>query len=547
MTMGIRYVALRFFLTGIDRIAGRRSLKIRTSSRYLIRLIDQRRFGEVDALLAHAVRKLKRTGADAARIEQMPRWGTTVIDAATQRLDAAGSVVAKRSWIYPGTQASILVSVVISCYNYGRYLPDAIASARAQTVTSREIIIVDDGSTDPETIELIGELHGASDLRILCQENGGLPSARNAGIAVANGEFICCLDADDMLDATYLETAIAKLLTDRAAGFVYPYVRYFGDVDDIWGDVHEFAIDEALIANFTAVTAVFRRDDWAEAGGYAPEMRGGFEDWEFWIRLACLGRRGRVLRQPLFLHRRHGRTMTSEAKERSDELRGIIRARNPAAFANRTLRRRLKLLVPPGRGALARLSAAFSQGPLPGLLVVVAWARRGGAEVLLLSILRALSSRWRIVFVTTETDPHAMTDEFRSVTREVFHLSGTVDPADRMEFLSHLCRTRGVTHGLSSASTWLLTALPELTASFPLRWVHITHADVPDTVFRAAVAAGAAVDKHVAVSSLVAQQPWRSRRRYDSHHPDRQWHRPGTIRRRGVWPRVDATASGDSS
>jgi len=504
MTMGIRYAALRFLLTGIDRLAGQRSLKIRTSSRYLVGLIDQQRFSEVDALLAHAIRKLRRTGVDAARSERRPRRDTTVIDAATQRLDAAGSVVAKRCWIYPGTQASILVSVVIPCYNYGRFLPDAIASARAQTVTSREIIIVDDGSTEPDTIALVDELQKTPDLRVLRQANAGLPSARNAGIDIANGEFICCLDADDMLDATYLETAIAKLLTDRTAGFAFPYVRYFGDVEEIW-ETHEFDIDEALIANFTAVSAVFRRDDWAEAGGYAPEMRGGFEDWEFWIRLACLGRRGRVLRQPLFLHRRHGRTMTSEAKERSDELHARIRARNPTPFTNRAFRRRLKRLVPPDRGALARLSAAVSPGPLPGLLIVVAWARRGGAEVLLLSILRALSLRWRIVFVTTEADPHAMTDDFRSVTGEVFHLSGTIDPADRIAFLAHLCRTRGVTHGLSSASAWLLTALPNLKASFPnMRWVHITHAEVPDSVFRAAVAAGAAVDRHVAVSSLVS-------------------------------------------
>src|SRR5579862_6728449 len=167
MTMSIRYAALRVFLTGIDRLAGRRSLKIRTSSRYLIGLIDQQRFSEVDALLAHAIRKLRRTGVDADPGERMPRRGTTVIDAASQRLDATGSVVAKRCWIYPGTQASILVSVVIPCYNYGRFLPDAIASARAQTVTAREIIIVDDGSTDPETIELIGELQRAPDLRVL--------------------------------------------------------------------------------------------------------------------------------------------------------------------------------------------------------------------------------------------------------------------------------------------------------------------------------------------------------------------------------------------
>ena len=503
--MGLRHAVLRSGLRALDRLAGGRSPGLRGAARYLIGLIDQGRFAEVDVLVAHGLRKLARRGV-TRRGGRRSRRGGIAIDAVTQRLDAAGRIVPKRSWTYPGPDAAVLATVVIPCYNYGRYLMDAIGSARAQTVAAREIIVVDDGSTDPTTIALLDSLQDVPDLRIIRQANAGLPAARNAGIAVATGEFVCCLDADDMLDPTYLECAIALLLADRSVGFAYPFVRFFGDVEEVW-ETHEFDIDEALVANFTAVSAVFRRDDWTEAGGYSPVMRGGFEDWEFWIRLACLGRRGRVLRHPLFLHRRHGRTMTHEAKEQSEELRGRIRGLNPSAFTDAALRRRLQRLVPAAgdsRTALARLSGTIGRDSRPGLLVVVAWARWGGAEVLLLSLLRELAPRWRIVLVTTEEDEQAMSDEFRTVTPELFHLEGTVDPEDRLTFLEHLCRSRGVTHGLSSGSAWLLGVLPALRRLLPgLCWAHITHNEVADGVFRAALAAEEAVDRHVAVSRRV--------------------------------------------
>jgi glycosyltransferase involved in cell wall biosynthesis/GT2 family glycosyltransferase len=402
----------------------------------------------------------------------------------------------------------VLASIVIPCYNYGRFLMDAIGSARAQTVAAREIIVVDDGSTDAATLALLDRLQTEPDLRVIRQANAGLPAARNAGIAAATGEFVCCLDADDMLDPTYLECAVARLLTDRAAGFAYPFVRFFGDVEEVW-ETREFDMEEALVANFTAVSAVFRRDDWQVAGGYSPVMRGGFEDWEFWIRLASLGRRGRVLRHPLLLHRRHGRTMTHEAKDQAEELRARIRALNPGAFGDAALRRRLRRLVPARHDpatALAPLTGAIGPDPRPGLLVVIAWARRGGAEVLLLSLLRALAPRWRILLVTTEADPHAMAEEFRAVTPEIFHLEGTLDPEDRPGFLEHLCQSRGVTHGLSSGSAWLLRVLPGLRRAVPgVAWAHITHNEVADGVFRAALAAGDAVERHVAVSRRVRQ------------------------------------------
>ncbi len=513
-------------LRALDAVAGGTSPGLRASARYLTGLIDQGRHGEVDALLAQGARKMSGqilsgkilSGKILARL--LPaRPATLIIDAATQRLAPGGGLapgdglapvgglISKPAWRYPSPEAPLLVSVVIPCFNYGRFVREAVRSAREQTLSCLEVIVVDDGSTDAATVATLDELARQGEVLLIRQPNQGLPAARNTGIAAARGEYVCCLDADDLIDPTYLEAAIALMRTDASLGFAYSHVRFFGDVEEVW-ETRDFDIEEALVANFTAVSAVFRRDDWHEAGGYAAAMRGGFEDWEFWIRLACLGRRGRAIRHPLFLHRRHGRTMTHEAKEMQEELHGRIRALNPAAFADAALRRRLRGLAGPARdsdAALQALATAVAPDHRPGLLVVVAWLRRGGAEALLLSILRALAPHWRIVIATTERDPHLMSDAFHGVTREIFHLEAMLDAGSRRAFLSHLVASRRVTRILSSGSAWVLGVLPAIRAGAPgeLACVNIVHNEMPDSVFRALVAAGTALDRHVAISRPV--------------------------------------------
>src|SRR5262245_51139977 len=96
-------------------------------------------------------------------------------------------------------------SIVISNFNYGRYLADAIESALAQTYSHLEVIVVDDGSTDNshKIIEGYGERIVA-----ISKKNGGQASSYNAGFAASRGEYVCFLDADDLLEPTAIAESI---------------------------------------------------------------------------------------------------------------------------------------------------------------------------------------------------------------------------------------------------------------------------------------------------------------------------------------------------
>ncbi|MGO4665157.1 glycosyltransferase [Bosea sp. 2RAB26] len=488
----------------VDVAAGPFSPRLRGVTRYLAGLVDQGRHAEVDVLMAQGARKIMSRVLPGRGDCRARRRDRIVIDARSQRFDAAGAVIAKPA---PAVQPALLASIVIPCFNYGRFVVEAVRSAQAQTVASIEVIVVDDGSTDPSTVAVLDRLAADGEITLIRTVNQGLPAARNSGIAAARGEYICCLDADDLIEPVYLEATIALMRTDSSVGFAFSHVRFFGDVEETW-ETRDFDIDEALVSNFTAVSAVFRRDDWEAAGGYAPIMRGGFEDWEFWIRLSALGRRGRVIRHPLFLHRRHGRTMTHDAKDMQEELQSRIRTLNPVVFGDARLRARIRAVAGqpgPVEDRLADLTHAIRRMDKPGLLVVAPWLRRGGAEGVLLSALAGLAASWHVVLITTEADDHLMTGAFRAVSPEIFHLDGILDEEHRAAFVAHLVASRRVTHVLSSGSAWFLKNLPALAAQTPggLKAANIIHNEVPDSVYRAAIAAGSALGIHIAVSGPV--------------------------------------------
>ena len=102
-----------------------------------------------------------------------------------------------------------LVSIVIPYYNGGEFVRETVVSAISQSYKNIEIIIVDDGSTEEESIRIFDQLEHPI-LRKIRTKNQGLSMARNTGISLANGDFILPLDCDDLISNTYVQCAIEK-------------------------------------------------------------------------------------------------------------------------------------------------------------------------------------------------------------------------------------------------------------------------------------------------------------------------------------------------
>jgi glycosyltransferase involved in cell wall biosynthesis len=220
------------------------------------------------------------------------------------------------------------VSVIIPCYNQGRFLGEAIESVLDQTYPADriEIIVVNDGSTDhTEEIAL------KYPVTLLSQPNKGLPSARNMGISASNGEYILPLDSDDKLHPRFLETTAAILANDSSVGVVHTHRQHFGTMHSrkLAEIVHVSRLIKKCVLNYCSL---YRKEVWLEVGGYNPGMTLGYEDWDFWLSVAETSWQFHLVREVLFYYRRHEYSLRHVAKENHKYIFEKIRLQHPQLF-----------------------------------------------------------------------------------------------------------------------------------------------------------------------------------------------------------------------
>ncbi|NJX15037.1 glycosyltransferase [Tamlana crocina] len=205
-----------------------------------------------------------------------------------------------------------LVSIIVPCYNQAHFLDEALQSVLNQTYTNWECIIVNDGS--PDDTKNVAEKWCEKDNRFkyLEKENGGLSSARNAGIKISEGEYILPLDADDIIDKSYLEKLVPELNRDTSLAIVSCYSKFFiKNTENIVkelkpkGSTYHFL----LYVNQLVATSLFRKSCWEEVGGYDENMKTGFEDWEFWLAITKKGWTYKIIEEFLFFYRKAKKSM----------------------------------------------------------------------------------------------------------------------------------------------------------------------------------------------------------------------------------------------
>lgn len=274
------------------------------------------------------------------------------------------------------------VTVVIPCYNEApENLTEAVASVPKDPGT--EVIVVDDGSTRRETLEVLDSLG----VEVIHQVNAGVAAARNTGIAAGTGRYVLPLDSDDWL----------------RPGFLEPLVRHMDNHDSAiattacqcFGHKQERVVPPALVTASQIATkcdilntSLFRRSDWEDLSGYDETLRKGFEDWEWWTRLLLhTGSTARRVDGPEFMYRvsEFGRNHTNYAG--IDALLATRKAmiRNNPGFVDHLL-----------DGLLNDVRLAYEQGQNQSPIAAEAtrqaqyWARRYGK-------LEGLRSRWASV------------------------------------------------------------------------------------------------------------------------------------------------------
>ena len=221
---------------------------------------------------------------------------------------------------------SPIVSVIIPCFNYAKYLEECINSITEQTFDNYEIIIVNDGSTDNfnEVTDKIILRNNKKRITIINQQNSGQPAiARNNGIKKSKGKYILCLDADDKIHSNFLEECVNVLYAHTEYSIAYPNIQHFGKNTSLL-KFDDYDASLITLYNHIPTASLFKKKAWIDSGGYKANVK-GYEDWDFWIGCYEAGHIGKHADKAIFHYRIHdGGNMLKDANSRDQILKSQI-------------------------------------------------------------------------------------------------------------------------------------------------------------------------------------------------------------------------------
>lgn len=193
------------------------------------------------------------------------------------------------------------ISVIIPCYNNQSTIIETINSVLNQTYSNIEIIVIDDGSTQDihSSIKLFLQ---NPNFNFYKQPNKGVSSARNKGASIAIGKYLLFLDADDLIETTYIEKAIIEIEKNPEIKLVYPKCRFIGRKNESWILPNYDNFKKFLIGNCIIISSIIRKKDFDKANGFDENLT-FYEDWDLWISILKNGGEVKQIDEELFFYR----------------------------------------------------------------------------------------------------------------------------------------------------------------------------------------------------------------------------------------------------
>jgi glycosyltransferase involved in cell wall biosynthesis len=229
------------------------------------------------------------------------------------------------------------ITVVVACFDSGPWLQEAVDSVLAQAGGPARIVVVDDGSTDPETQAVLASLPDS--VEVVRQANAGVCAARNRGLAATTTPYVLFLDADDRLAENALAAMRKPLDADPSLGFAYGCMRFFGSWD---GELRFPPYDpyKLLYRHIVGLSALVRREVLDDIGGFDESFE-QFEDWELWVSALSRGWLGLQVDAVTIEYRRHGESKWHGDRKRFRTTMRRLRAKHKTLYGrSRALARR---------------------------------------------------------------------------------------------------------------------------------------------------------------------------------------------------------------
>lgn len=376
-----------------------------------------------------------------------------------------------------------VISIVTPAWNPTEYLFQTANCILNQTYPYFEWLIIDDGSTKKESIELLKKVEKLDNrIKVLSKQNEGLSKTRDYGVKHSSKEteLVVFIDDDDLLDKTYLECAYYTMLANPNASWAYCDVVNFEGEEHLWNK--KFSSDRMKYENLLVSQAIIRKSAFYDVGGFSLEGNGHYEDWVFWLKLLAKGHYPVHMSYYGFWYRR--KKQQSQLKLARSNHKKNMELINEYAIQ---IKNNVTAIEYPKQdynwnGITEKISnlvyPEFENDKKTKILVMVPWMTLGGADKFNLDLFKMIDkSKYSITLLSMQPTEYAWRQQFEEACDEVFDLSTFIDRKDWLSFVNYIIETRKIDIIFNTNSVTGYMMLPYLHARYPelpiLDYIHM--------------------------------------------------------------------------
>lgn len=380
--------------------------------------------------------------------------------------------------LYPGRKLEIrekveekepIISIITPFYNSKQYIEQTAISVLNQTYPYFEWIIVDDGSEDKESIEVLKNIEKMdSRIKVFHKENQGLAQTRDFGAKESNksSKYLVFLDDDDCINKTFLECAYWTLETNNKATWAYVDTINFGGMEFLWKKW--FDIEQEKKDNLLVAMAMIRKTDFIEIGGYSIKEKAVYEDWNLWLKLLSKGKYPVRISFPGFWYRKKPVIQSELSRATANREKAMQYINKTASQITEKveaiqypkqdynwdiLEDKLDILTP----------KRFENGKI-NILMIIPWMTTGGADKFNLDLITKLDkNKYSVTVITTEPNTNPLRQAFEEVS-VVYDLTSFLDRKYWINFIDYIIQSNNINIILNTNSTFGYASLPYIKA-----------------------------------------------------------------------------------
>ena len=361
-----------------------------------------------------------------------------------------------------------LISIIMPFYNDKEHIEQTINTLLNQTFPAFEILIIDDGSNDKESVEKLKEIQKLdSRIKVHHKENGGAAVARDYGVSktAKTSKYIVFCDSDDLLNKTYLETSFWTLETNQKASWAYTDSIGFEGTEYTWNKW--FDSNKMKKENDLVITSMIKKDDFNEVEGFNINEKNVYEDWNLWLKLIAKGHFPVHMNYYGCWYRRKAESELNRARENNERAMEIINA------TAKTIKGDIKAKQYPlfnydwdiiKDEVKSIPSVKRSENNKINLLMIVPWMVMGGADQFNFDLISRLDkSKYDITIISTEPAVNTYRQAFEDYAT-VYDLSTFLDQKYWVAFINYIIEKNNINIILNTNSEFGYGMLPYLKA-----------------------------------------------------------------------------------